>query len=206
MDVKKEIPALKLPAVWLPYAILGISTSELVKIPEGVFGPFAGQVLVGDQGQSKIMRVFMEKVNGEFQGAAWDFPCWFPGRGFTNGMGEGWVPFCRRNRSWLGISGRGQYGIATFRSGITNCPFEMRTVKAMPDGFEIEFTKPVDKKSAENLSSYEVESFIYKYHPVYGSPPVSNKVCAIKGVKVSADGMKARIIVDGPAQKLYSSR
>ena len=73
MDVKKEIPELNLPAVWLPHAVLGISNSEIVKIPEGLFGPFSGQLLVGDQGQSKIMRVFMEKVNGEYQGAAWDF-------------------------------------------------------------------------------------------------------------------------------------
>jgi len=33
-------------------------------------------------------------------------------------------------------------------------PFEMKTVKAMPDGFEIELTKPIDKKKASNLSSY----------------------------------------------------
>jgi cytochrome c551/c552 len=196
MDVKKEIPALKLPAVWLPYAILGISTSELVKIPEGVFGPFAGQVLVGDQGQSKIMRVFMEKVNGEFQGAAWDFRA-----GFQAGVlrmewaKDGSLFVGETDRGW-GSAGEASMGLQRLVWN-NQLPFEMRTVKAMPDGFEIEFTKPVDKKSAENLSSYEVESFIYKYHPVYGSPPVSNKVCAIKGVKVSADGMRARIIVDG---------
>jgi cytochrome c551/c552 len=75
-------------------------------------------------------------------------------------------------------------------------PFEMHTIKAMPDGFEIEFTLPVDKKSAEDLASYSVESFTYKYHAVYGSPPVNNIKCPIKGVKVSEDGLKARIIVD----------
>jgi cytochrome c551/c552 len=65
----------------------------------------------------------------------------------------------------------------------------------MPDGFEIEFTKPVDKKSAQDLSSYSVESFLYKYHAVYGSPTVNKEACPIKGVKVSDDGMKARIVV-----------
>jgi cytochrome c551/c552 len=79
-------------------------------------------------------------------------------------------------------------------------PFEMQAVRAMPDGFEIEFTKPVDKKSAEDIASYSVESFIYKYHPVYGSPTVNNQKCAVKGVKVSDDGMKVRIIVDGLRQ------
>ena len=68
--MKKNIPELQLPAVWLPHGILGISTSEIVKVPKGVFGPFEGQLLVGDQGQSKLSRVYMEKVNGELQGCA----------------------------------------------------------------------------------------------------------------------------------------
>jgi len=71
----------------------------------------------------------------------------------------------------------------------------MRAIRAMPDGFEIEFTKPVNKKYAEDLSSYSIESFIYKYQGVYGSPPVNTEKCTIKGVKVSADGLKARLVV-----------
>ncbi|HVG15760.1 MAG TPA: hypothetical protein VM935_12395, partial [Chitinophagaceae bacterium] len=194
MDVKKDIPELRLPAVWLPYAVLGISTSEVTKIPEGAFGPFAGQLLVGDQGQSKIMRVFMEKVNGEYQGAAWDFRA-----GFQSGVlrmewaKDGTLFVGETDRGW-GSAGEASMGLQRLVWN-KQLPFEMRTVKAMPDGFEIEFTKPVDKKTAENLASYEVESFIYKYHPVYGSPPVNNKTCAVKGVKLSPDGMKARIIV-----------
>jgi cytochrome c551/c552 len=71
----------------------------------------------------------------------------------------------------------------------------MRKVKAMPDGFEIEFTKPVDRKYAEDLASYNIESFIYKYQAVYGSPPVNNQQCQVKGVKVAADGMSVRLVV-----------
>ncbi len=66
----------------------------------------------------------------------------------------------------------------------------------MPDGFEIEFTKPVDRKTAEDMASYSIESYIYKYQAVYGSPPVNTKKCPITGVKVSADRMKARLIVN----------
>ncbi|TAG64237.1 MAG: hypothetical protein EAZ26_11270, partial [Runella slithyformis] len=79
-------------------------------------------------------------------------------------------------------------------------PFEMKAVRAMSDGFEIEFTMPVDKKSAQNLASYAVKSFIYKYHPVYGSPTTDEAACAIKGVKVSDDGLKARIVVNNLRQ------
>ncbi len=41
-----------------------------------------------------------------------------------------------------------------------------------------------------------MESYIYKYHPVYGSPPVNIEKLKIRGVKLSADGMKVRLIVD----------
>lgn len=195
-ELKDEIPELRTPAVWLPYGIYGISTSEPVEIPEGYFGPFEGQVLVGDQGQSKIMRVFMEKVDGEYQGAAFDFRS-----GFQSGVlrmawaHDGSLFVGETNRGW-GSAGEANQGLQRL---VWNgrVPFEMRAVRAMPDGFEIEFTKPVDRKSAEDLASYSVESFIYKYQPVYGSPPVNNEKLTIKGVKVSEDGMKARIIVDG---------
>jgi cytochrome c551/c552 len=193
-EMKPFIPDLQLPSVWLPHGILGISTSEMVKIPKGVFGPFEEQLLVGDQGQSKIARVFMEKVNGEYQGCAWDFRS-----GFQSGIirlawgNEGSLYVGETNRGW-GSAGDATEGLQRLTWN-NQMPFEMRTVKAMPDGFEIEFTKPVDKKYAEDLSSYAVEGFIYKYHAVYGSPPVNTQNCPVKGVKVSPDGMKVRMIV-----------
>ena len=195
MDIKKEIPELRLPAVWLPYAILGISTSEPIKIPENSFGPFGGQLLVGDQGQSKIMRVFMEKINGEYQGAAWDFRAGFQSGVLRMAWGnDGSLFVGETNRGW-GSAGNSSLGLQRLVWN-NRTPFEARAIRAMPDGFEIEFTMPVDKKSAEDIASYSVESFIYKYHPVYGSPPVNVQLCAVKGIKLSEDGLKARIIVD----------
>ncbi|MDP5139688.1 MAG: hypothetical protein NWP83_04365, partial [Spirosomaceae bacterium] len=76
-------------------------------------------------------------------------------------------------------------------------PFEMLTCKATPDGFEIDFTMPVDRKSAEDLASYTASSFIYKHHAVYGSPPINREDLEVKGVKVSEDGRKVRIVLDG---------
>jgi cytochrome c551/c552 len=79
-------------------------------------------------------------------------------------------------------------------------PMEMKTVRAMPDGFEIEFTMPVDKSKAEDLASYSGRSFIYKYHPVYGSPTIKEQGLSIKGVKVSDDGLKVRVVIDNTRQ------
>jgi len=200
-DIKKDVPELQMPTVWLPHGVLGISNSEIIKIPKGVFGPFEEQLLVGDQGQSKISRVFMEKVKGELQGCAWDFRS-----GFQSGVlrmswaNDGSLFVGETNRGW-GSAGEANEGMQRLYWN-SFMPFEMKTVKAMPDGFEIEFTKPIDKKKAANLSSYLVESFNYKYTPVYGSPPVNLKKCPVKGVKVSEDGLTVRIIV-GDLRQYY---
>lgn len=194
-DMKKEFPELRLPAVWLPYGILGISNSEPITIPKGHFGPFEGQILVGDQGMSILSRVFMEKVNGEYQGASFMFRS-----GFRSGVLR--MSWARDSSLFIGETNRGWGSAGEANEGLqrlvwnNKIPFEMKAVRAMPDGFEIEFTQPVDPKSAEDLASYSVESYIYKYHPVYGSPPVNTENLTIKGVKLSADGLKARIIVD----------
>ena len=198
-EVKKTVPELRLPSVILPHTILGISNSEIIKIPDNAFGPFAGQLLVGDQGQSKIMRVVMEKVKGEYQGVAFDFRS-----GFQSGVLR--IAFAPDGSLFVGETNRGWGSAGEANEGLQrlvwnkSLPFEMRTISAKPDGFEIEFTKPVDRKSAEDLASYAVQSFTYKYHPVYGSPPVNTTEHKVRGVKVSEDGMKARILVDNMRQ------
>jgi len=201
-EMAKIIPGIKTPAVWLPHGILGSSTSEIIKnSPENKsFGPFAGQIFVGDQGQSKVDRVFLEKVNGIYQGASFLFK-----DGFQSGVlrmtwgSDGNLFVGQTNRGW-GSTGKDLFGLQRLIwTGKT--PFEMKAVRATPDGFEIEFTQPVDKTLALNADSYQVTGFIYKYHPVYGSPVINDKICALKGIKVSEDGLKVRIALDGLREK-----
>jgi cytochrome c551/c552 len=198
-EAKKSLPVIKLPAVWLPHGIHGISNSEPLVIPENYWGPFGGQILIGDQGQSKIMRIMLEKVNGVYQGASIDFRA-----GFQSGVLR--MVFAEDQSLFVGETNRGWGSAGDANEGLQRLvwnretPFEMRTVKAKPDGFEIEFTKPIDKKSAEDLTSYQISSFTYKYFPVYGSPPVRPMDHEILGVEVSADGRKVRIAIKDPQQ------
>ncbi len=195
-EAKTYFPEMELPAVILPHGILGISNSEIkVDHTSGKFGPFEGQVFIGDMGQSKIMRVVLEKVKGQYQGVAFDFRS-----GFQSGVLR--MDFDHQGHLFVGETNRGWGSAGTTNSGLEfvtwtgRMPFEMKTVKAMPDGFEIEFTKPVDKNSAEDLDAYRGKSYIYKYHPVYGSPQTNLEDLSIKGVKVSDDGLKVRIVID----------
>lgn len=199
-ELKKEFPEIRLPAVWLPHGILGISNSEIVvDATKGKFGPFEGQLFVGDQGQSKIMRVVLEKVKGEFQGVAFDFRS-----GFQSGVLR--MDWGHDGSLFAGLTNRGWGSAGTTTSGLQRLswtgrlPFEMKTVRAMPDGFEIEFTMPVEKSRAEDLSSYAGRSFIYKYHPVYGSPTVNEEKLVVKGVKLSDDSRKLRLVIDNVRQ------
>jgi len=191
---------LKLPAVWLPHGILGVSNSEiLVDKSQGDFGPFSGQLFVGDQGQSKVMRVALEKVNGEYQGVAFNFR-----EGFQSGILR--MAWGKPGNLFVGQTDRGWGSAGTTHQGLQRLtwsgetPMEIETVKAMADGFELTFTKPVDVASAENLASYAGRSYVYKYFSVYGSPPINIEDLQIRGVKVSDDGMRARLLIDNLRQ------
>jgi azurin len=194
-DYAKKQKELKVPSVWFPHALMGISTSDIALIPEN-FGPFAGQLLVGDQGHSKIMRVFQEKVNGQYQGACFGFK-----EGFSSGVLRlTWSP---DNQLYVGMTNRGwssrgkaPYGLQRLEwTGKT--PFEMTAIRAQSNGFEIAFTQPVDRKTAANPESYELTDFNYKYHHLYGSPPIMQEKRTVYKVEVSQDGMKARLFVEG---------
>jgi azurin len=194
-DFGKNIKNFKEPSVIFPHTLMGISTSDIVTIPKG-FGPFEGQMLVGDQGHSKIMRAFVEKVNGKYQGACFPFL-----EGFSSGVLR--LSWASSNTLFVGMTSRGwdatgpaPYGLqsVTWR-GTT--PFEIKTIRATSNGFELEFTKPVNKKLAENIGNYKITGFTYAYHKRYGSPVVDQKDCLVKKAEVSADGLTVRVFVNG---------
>jgi hypothetical protein len=64
----------KPPAIRFPYGDMGQSISQpLWDTTGGRFGPFAGQMFIGDQTKSTVMRASLEKVEGEYQGACFPF-------------------------------------------------------------------------------------------------------------------------------------
>lgn len=199
-EVSETIPALKPPAVWFPHTMMGISTSSILSDNTGgLFGPFAGQLFVGDQGHSKIARVFLEKVNGVYQGAAFPFR-----EGFASGVlrtiwgKDGSMFVGQTSRGWAST---GSESFALQRLVWTGkVPFEVKAIRAMPDGFELEFTWPVDRDSAVNPSSYDISGFTYQYHSTYGSPPINQQDHNIQGVLLSDDGLRARLVVSGLRQ------
>lgn len=202
-EVAKTVKNLKIPAIWFPHTLMGISTSDMKEdTTAGAFGPFAGQVFVGDQGHSKIMRVALEKVNGEWQGACFPFR-----EGFQSGIirmvwgQDGSMFVGMTSRGWA-ATGKSPFGIQRLVwTGAT--PFEMKAITSQPDGFLVAFTQPVDKKTAQDPANYSLNSFTYKYHKTYGSPIENASVVPIRGIVVAEDGLSARIVADTSLREGY---
>lgn len=195
-EAVKEMPQLVPPAVWFPYPEMGKSHSDiLTDSTGGKFGPFQNQLLVGDQGNAIIVRVFLEKVDGEYQGACFPFR-----KGFVSGVlrlcwgKDGSLFVGGTNRGWGG--GPKPYGLERLVwTGKT--PFEVHEMRARPDGFHLTFTQPVDPKTAGDAASYSMQSWTYRYHADYGDKPQDTQPVTIRKATVGADGKSVALQVDG---------
>ena len=58
------------PAVWLPQDEIGNSPGQPVQMP---YGPYKNQWLLGDVTHGGIKRIFLEKVEGSYQGCVFRF-------------------------------------------------------------------------------------------------------------------------------------
>ncbi len=182
----------KLPAVIFPYGLMGQSLSQpLWDTTGGRFGPFSGQLFVGDQTHSTLMRVALEKVRGEVQGACFPFR-----RGFACGVNrlvfsdDGSLLAGQTDRGWASVGGQHD-GLQQLRwTGVT--PFEIERVHARPDGFELRFTRPLgpDLPAAGAVS---VRHFHYPYHRKYGAAlPAPEDVLPL-GSEVAGDRRSLRL-------------
>lgn len=191
-----KIPELVPTAIYFPYGKMGQSASGIAcDLSGGAFGPFQEQLFVGDQTHSTVMRVFLEKVNGRYQGALFPFLEGYDsgnlslefapdGSLFVGGTDRGWgarggKPFALQRTVWTGKK-----------------PFEVLEMRAQEDGFELVFTEPVDRATAAKVGSYEMETYTYIYQSSYGSPEVDQTKPTITKVEVSNDGLRARLYID----------
>lgn len=192
----KKIPELVPPAILFPYNRMGQSASGIANDgSRGKFGPFTNQLFVGDQTWSTVMRVFLEKVNGVYQGACFPFR-----EGLASGClsleltPDGSLFVGGTDRGW-GARGGKPYALQRVRwNGKT--PFEIHEVNAKPDGFIVRFTEPVDPISAKSADSYQVETFDYIYQSNYGSPEVDQTKPEIRSVELEADLNSVRLHFD----------
>jgi hypothetical protein len=192
----QEKPTRTVPAVWFPYEDLSQSASDIVcDTTDGKFGPFAGQLFVGEITKGLITRVQLEKVNGKYQGTCFLFR---RGCGAANRLAfgpDGRLYFSRVNRGWGG-SGLAD-GLARMEfSG--RLPLEILSVHLIDEkSFELKFTKPLAEGSGELIKEYSLEQYGYNYWEKYGSPRTELKKIPITKVELASDRQSVRLTLDG---------
>ena len=180
------------PAVWFP-SRLAKQVAGFSVAPES-WGAFAGQLLVAD-GEGGLLRVSLEQVNGEWQGAAWPLVK-------NLGVTASRLAFSVDGQLYLGGAGAAGKGLGLARiSAPGAADFEVKSVKALADGFELTFTQPVEAASAAKAAGYEVSQFSYQHDVGPGAEHdfegTMNKTSALQvsAASVSSDGLSARLTV-----------
>jgi len=196
-EVAERMPTFQLPAVWFPYDKAGRSPSGFCwDRSEGVFGPFAGQLFVGDQYAATVMRVALEEVDGHWQGAVFPFVS-----GLLSGVTrvrqapDGSLLVGMSSRGWPAL-GRAEYGLERIVwTGET--PFAIRSMSVREDGFALSFTVPLERASALERATFTMTSYTYLLHAPYGSDETDTRELDVRPSSLTEDGYALELVVDG---------
>jgi len=174
------------PTVQFPHGEVGIAPTGLAQdTTEGGFGPFAGQLFVADFAFPHVVRVLLDEVAGELQGACVKSAV-HGGRGGHRVVfgpdGDLWVGFTGRETNWQG--GRGLKRV----SWTGQTPFEVEGMTLTEDGFDLRFTKSVDAGTAGSTDPYAVTRYYYNYSREYGSDKHDVTDVSVTDATVSDDG------------------
>lgn len=192
-----RVPGYYPPAVWFPYVKMGQSTTGIrTDLTQGKFGPFAGQMFVGDFTMSQVNRVFLEKVNGEYQGACFPFLDGFPSAVLQmEFLPDGSMIVGESNRGWNSLGTR-SFGLERVR-WTGKVPFEMLSMEATPEGFKVTFTEAITSLSTIKPSDFKMSSYTYLYQQAYGSAETDVKTVPITQVVAGKDGRSVTLVCEG---------
>ncbi len=187
-------------ALWLPHGKYANSPgSPAWDLTGGKFGPFAGQMFIGDQTLSTVMRVTTEKVGTTDQGAAMIFarglasgvmrPCFLPDGSLLLGQtGRGWGSRGGKEASLQRISWDG-----------TTVPAEISSTKTEKTGLTLRFTAALAKEATPEVvqQNIKIQSWTYHDSQRYGSGENEKRPDEIKSVTVSADRKSVTLEMPG---------
>ncbi|MGH9672008.1 MAG: hypothetical protein ACRD44_02415, partial [Bryobacteraceae bacterium] len=75
-------------------------------------------------------------------------------------------------------------------------PMDILRMRLTKTGFELTFTKPVDRHSASSPEGYSVSHYYYLYHGQYGSPKTDVTPVKVTGAAVSEDGRRVSLSIE----------
>jgi len=190
--------------VWFPHVEVSNSPGN----PEwdntdGRFGPFGGQIFIGDQTQSNVFRVILEKIDGQYQGAVLNFI-----GGFQSGNIR--TTFDRHGQLWVGQTSAGwaaegpkPFGLQRVVWDKKTNPFELQNISLTASGFTLKFTEAVDPASVKT-NALLAQHWSYKYSANYGSPKQGLIDLNITNIALSDDGKSIDVKLDLSEGKVVS--
>lgn len=176
-------PTRKRPAVWLSHGDLTNSPGHPSFAPESGFGPFGGQVFIADIAHRNVVRVALEKVGGNYQGAVFPFIRPLKSSSYS-------TAFDPDGNLWVGSVGRGWTAgdpaieVISFEDG--NMPFEMHRIELTKTGFDVHFTQPISEDPI-SIPDIGITEFRYQYWDGYGSEQKEEALVPIGKIEVSSD-------------------
>jgi hypothetical protein len=196
-EAMRQVKGLVPPAVWFPYVKAGQSPTGLVcDLTGGKFGPFGGQMFVGEFVLSGVNRVFLEKVGGEYQGAVFRFVDGLQSAALSLAfLKDGSLLVGESNRGW-NSQGTRSFGLERVQwKGTT--PFEIEKMEALPQGFRLTFTDEVEAKAAADPANYAMTSYTYLYHQKYGGEEVETRPVTITTATLEPGGKAVVLRCEG---------
>ena len=156
---------------WLPHAFDNSSSSQ-VWVPEGKWGALGGQMLHFAWGRCAMMLVLRDAAESPAQGAAVALPVKFlsgPMRGTFNPQD-----------GHLYVAGSTGWQTSAARDGslqrVRRTAADARTPvawRAHSNGLKLTFAQPLDRTAAEDVGSYAIRQWNYRYAAAYGSKDYS---------------------------------
>jgi len=142
---------------------------------DGKFGPFKGQMFIGDQTLSNIHRIHLETVNGVEQGSIMPFVSGLP-------SGPMRLSFSPSGEMWVGQTGRGWASRGNQQSALQKFKWNGKTEQAIhhvsvkKEGLEVNFNLPVAETDRASYSAAVIDSWHYRDAPSYGSPEMGKRI------------------------------
>jgi cytochrome c len=196
LDDAKDL-AVTPPVLWLPQNEIGNSPGNPAAIPKS-WGPYGGQLCHCDVTHGGVKRDVLEVVDGVWQGCVIDWS-----QGFEGGLnrisfgpdGALYAGGIGSTGDW-GQEGKHKYGLdrAQYNGRV---PFEILSMSARTNGFELEFTHPLAAFNGWETENWNVEQWRYVPTTEYGGPKVDLETLVVRSVSISADRRHVALAVDG---------
>ena len=177
--------------VQFPQQILSNSpTQPVFDETGGRFGPFEGQMFVGEMNHPVIMRVVTEEVNGQMQGAV--FP--FVNTGKLR-IGNNRMTFGPEGSLWVGQTDHGWPGDRGIQRVVWTgeTPFDVDSMSITREGFELTFTRPLDPATVRDAGAVSFTRFYYAYGQSYGSGRHGLREIDVEAVELSDDRRRVTV-------------